>query len=198
MTDDELRAALAAADPAPRSVPPLSRELLERTMTSDLTTTLETPADTPARRRSRLPAAAAAAVVAAAAGAYALTGGGDEPTSELRLALPGGDGTSMMSCIPVEARFLADMPVALAGTVTEVGSDEVRLDVTRWYTGGDADAVVLTDLAPDMQALLGATEFRAGEDYLVSATADGTVNACGYTGPASADLQKVYDEAFPG
>lgn len=192
MTDDELRAALAAADPAPRSVPPLSRELLERTMT----TTLETPAETPARRRTWLPAAAAAAVVVAAAGAYALTSGGEQ--SELRLALPGGDGTSMMTCIPVEARFLADMPVALAGTVTDVSEQEVRLDVTRWYKGGDADAVVLTNLSADMQALLGATDFRTGQDYLVSATNDGTVNACGFTGPASADLQKVYDEAFGG
>ena len=192
MTDDELRAALAAADPAPRSVPPLSRELLERTMT----TTLETPAETPARRRTWLPAAAAAAVVVAAAGAYALTSGGEQ--SELRLALPGADGTSMMTCIPVEARFLADMPVALAGTVTDVSEQEVRLDVTRWYKGGDADAVVLTNLSADMQALLGATDFRTGQDYLVSATNDGTVNACGFTGPASADLQKVYDEAFGG
>ena len=189
MTDDELRAALAAADPAPRSVPPLSRELLERTMTS----TLDTPAETPVRRRTWLPAAAAAAVVVAAAGAYALTSGG-EPT-ELRLALPGGD-TTAASCIPVEARFLADMPVALAGTVTAVSDEEVRLDVTRWYAGGDADAVVLTNLSAEMQALLGATDFRTGEDYLVSATNDGTVNACGYTGPATADLQKVYDEAF--
>ena len=197
MTDDELRAALAATDPAPRSVPPLSRELLERTMTSDLTsdTTTDptTTHDTRARRRTWLPAAAAAAVVAAAAGAYALTSGGEQ--TELRLALPGGDGAPTMSCIPVEARFLADMPVALAGTVTEVSGDEVRLDVTRWYQGGDADAVVLTNLSQDMQALLGAPDFRTGQDYLVSAT-DGTVNACGYSGPASADLQKVYDEAF--
>ena len=198
MTDDELRAALAAADPAPRSVPPLSRELLERTMTSDLTSTLETPAETPARKRTWLPAAAAAVVVAAAAGAYALTAGGDEPASELRLALPGGDGAIIASCMPVEARFLADMPVALAGTVTAVSDEEVRLDVTRWYKGGDADTVVLTNLSPDMQALLGATDFRTGEDYLVSGTSDGAVNACGYTGPASADLQEVYDEAFPG
>jgi hypothetical protein len=188
VTDDELRAALAAADPAPRSVPPLSRELLERTMT----TTLETPADAPARRRRWMPAAAAAAVVAAAAGAYALAGGGEQPT-ETRLALPGGD--TLASCIPVEARFLADMPVALAGTVTEVSGQEVRLDVTRWYQGGDADAVVLTNLSPDAQALLGGTDFRTGESYLVSAT-DGTVNACGFSGPATAELQQVYDEAF--
>lgn len=187
MTDDELRAGLAATDPAPRSVPPLSRELLERTMTSTL--------ETPARRRTWLPAAAAAVVIAAAAGAYALTSGGEQ--SELRLALPGGDGTSMASCIAVEARFLADMPVALAGTVTAVDGDEVRLDVTRWYRGGDADTVVLTNLSPDMQALLGATDFRAGGDYLVAAF-DGTVNACGYSGPATADLQAVYDEAFGG
>lgn len=195
MTDDELRTALAKADPAPRSVRPLSRELLERTMTSDLMT--ETVPTASARRRSWLPAVAAAVVLAGAAGAYALTAGGDDPASELQLALPGGDGTSMMSCVPVQAEFLADMPVVLAGTVTGVIGDEVRLDVTRWYRGGDTDTVVLTNLSADMQALLGATDFRTGEDYLVSAT-DGTVNACGFTGPASAELQQVYDEAFPG
>ena len=194
MTDDELRTALAKADPAPRSVPPLSRELLERTMTSDLMS--ETVATAPARRRSWLPAAAAV-VLAGTAGAYALTAGGDDPASELQLALPGGDGTSMMSCVPVQADFLADMPVVVAGTVIGVTGGEVRLDVTRWYRGGDADTVVLTNPSADMQVLLGATDFRTGEDYLVSAT-DGTVNACGFTGPASAELQQVYDEAFPG
>jgi len=51
MTDDELRTALAKADPAPRSVPPLSRELLERTMTSDLM--IETAPAAPARRHRR-------------------------------------------------------------------------------------------------------------------------------------------------
>jgi len=56
---------------------------------------------------------------------------------------------------------------------------------------------VLTTLSADMQALLGASDFGTGQDYLVSAT-DGTVNACGLTGPASPELQQVYDEAFPG
>lgn len=195
MTDDELRTVLAKADPAPRSVPPLSRELLERTMISDPMP--EAVPTAPARSRSWLPAAAAAVVLAGAAGAYALTAGSDDPASELQLALPGDDGTSMMSCVPVQAQFLADMPVVLAGTVTAVTGDEVRLDVTRWYRGGDTDTVVLTNPSADMQALLGATDFRTGEDYLVSAT-DGTVNACGFTGPASAELQQVYDEAFPG
>lgn len=189
MTDDELRAALAAADPAPPSVPPLSRELLERTMTLPATS----PAVDLVRKRMWLPAAAA--IVAAAAGAYALTSGGEQ--TELQLALPGGDGAMMASCVPVEAQFLADMPVALAGTVTDVSGNEVRLEVTRWYRGGDAGTVVLTNLSPDMQALLGATDFRAGQDYLVSAS-DGTVNACGFSGPASAELQSVYDKAFPG
>jgi len=194
MTDDELRTALGKADPAPHSAPPLSRRLLERTMTSDLSP--ETVSTVPARR-SWLAAAAAAVVLAGAAGGYALTAGGGDPASGLQLALPGGDGTSMMRCVPVQAEFLADMPVVLAGTVTAVTGDEVRLDVTRWYRGGDADTVVLTNLSADMQALLGATDFRTGEDYLVSAT-NGTVNACGFTGPASAELQQVYDEAFPG
>ncbi len=195
MNDDELRTLLATADPGPRSMPALSHQLLERIMTSDPMT--ENVHTAPARGRSWLPAAAAAVLLAGAAGTYALTVGGDDPASVLQLALPGDDGTSMMSCIPVQAQFLADMPVALAGTVTAVTGDEVRLEVTRWYRGGDSDTVVLTNPSADLQALIGAIDFRIGEDYLVSATG-GAVNACGFTGPASAELQQVYDEAFPG
>ena len=102
----------------------------------------------------------------------------------------------MASCLPVEAQFLDDMPMAFAATVASVEGEIVTLDVTRWYVGGDADQVVLR--APDgMQALIGGITFEAGQDYLVSAT-DGVVNYCGYSGLATPELQAIFDAAFPG
>lgn len=198
MTDDELRAALSRIDPAPRSLPPLSRELLERTMTTD-----PTAAPTQTARRVPWPAAAAAAVVlAGAGGAYLLTSGSEpEPTgTALELALPGGDPT-MMSCLPVTEGVpaLRSMTLAFAGTATAVSDTEVELSVERWYRGGDdVGTVVLRNQPQVQQALLGATQFEVGQDYLVSAGEDRTVSVCGLTGPAEPTLQGVYDEAYGG
>jgi hypothetical protein len=208
---DDLRAALAAADPVRSadldpSTSPRARELLERTMatpTTDLRTDLRT--DLPGHRRttpSRRPwlAAAAAAVVLAGGGAAYLstTGEQDAPAGggQLALDLPAGDPATQ-SCLPVSADAVAALPVAFAGTATAVGEGEVRLEVDRWYRGGDAATVVLTAPGGDAPALVGATDFQQGEQYLVSAD-QGTVSVCGLTGPASPELQAVYDEAFPG
>lgn len=199
MTDDDLRAALSRLDPAPRSVPPLSPELLERTMTTTVEPAVEpTP---PAGRSPRLLAAAAAVLLAVAGGAYLLTSGSDtEPDAEpVELALPGAD-TTMMSCLPISegVSALQAMQVAFAGTATAVSEEQVELEVDRWYRGGEAGTVVLRN-APEMQqALVGATRFEVGEDYLVSAGEDRTVSVCGLSGPATPELQAVYDEAYGG
>ncbi len=37
--------------------------------------------------------------------------------------------------------------------------------------------------------------FRVGERYLVTAT-DGTVNGCGFSGPATPELERAFEEAF--
>lgn len=204
MTDDDLRAALAAVDPARSAdldplTSPRARELLERVMTSDLIT--PTPAASPDAAPSRRPwlAAAAAAVLVVGAGATYLATTGDDPAGgEVVLALPGGDPT-IMSCLPVnEGRAaLEQMTVALAGTATAVSESEVRLEVSRWYRGGDAGTVVLRNAPEQQQALVGATDFLVGEDYLVSAS-DGSVSVCGLTGPVSPELQSAYDEAYGG
>jgi hypothetical protein len=39
--------------------------------------------------------------------------------------------------------------------------------------------------------------FVAGQRYLVTATNE-TVNGCGFSGPATAELDAAYSEAFPG
>lgn len=204
MTDDDLRDRLARLDPARR--PPLAEAIASRTTAQEIRErvmqTIDTaePTTTPsaARPRRRLWAVAGAAAAAAVVAAVALTTGGDAarppaPTT-LTLKAPGGDGTVMGSCVPVEAQYLRDMPMAFGGTVTAVTDGTVTIDVDRWYKGGDADVVTLTnDTAANVS--IDGVEFTPGQRYLVSAT-DGTVNACGFSGPATPELQRVFDEAF--
>ena len=138
-------------------------------------------------------------VLAGGGAAYlSTTGSPDAPAGggQLALALPAGDPLSQ-SCLAVSPDAVTALPVAFAGTATAVTDGEVRLEVDRWYRGGDAATVVLTAPAGDAPALIGATDFQQGEQYLVSAD-QGTVSVCGLTGPASPELQAVYDQAFPG
>lgn len=150
------------------------------------------------RARWLLGVAAALLVVAGVAAAVVAGDGGsdsDDVASGPALELSLGAGDAMASCLAPEAAFLAEMPVAFAGTATEVGEDSVTLEVEEWYTDGDAELVELQAMGGQV-ALTAGFEFAAGERYLVSAT-DGTVNFCGFSGPAEPELQALYDEAFP-
>jgi hypothetical protein len=210
MTDDDrLRQRLAATDPVRRGgvdtplTEPSITEIRERIMsTLEQPTSAEPSADTPHTRstKSLLVAAAAAVVLAAAgvAGAISLTGDGTSDKagpSALTLQVPSSGVAG--SCIQFDVAFLRDMPVAFAGTVTAVTDSAVSLDVDRWYKGGTADTVSVE--VPDGQssAALDGVDFVDGEQYLVTAT-DGTVNGCGFSGPATPELKKAYAEAFGG
>ncbi|MGK2928986.1 MAG: hypothetical protein ACSLFO_05350 [Acidimicrobiales bacterium] len=172
-------------------------------------TTDTTPTDRPAdpadpdgphatRRTVWLAAAAAVVVATIGVGVAFSSGDGDAPVDSagppLELSLGAGD--AMASCLPVEAEFLADMPMAFAGTVTAVEGDLVTLEVDRWYTGGDADVVELRAQG-GQAALIAGFEFETGERYLVSAF-DASVNFCGFSGPATPELTAIFDEAFAG
>ena len=75
-----------------------------------------------------------------------------------------------------------------------IDGDVVTLTVDEWYQGGDADVVTIT--APlGMEALIGGIAFEPGQPYLVSAY-DGVVSYCGMSGPATPELQQMYDDAF--
>lgn len=197
---DELRDRLRRADPAPAVADPdpgpRLADLLERTMLTSPAPAHETPAG-PGRSRPALAAAAAAAVLTAGAGGALLlrdTGSGSgSGGSELRLALPGGLTTS--SCLPFDAAFLRDMSPAFAGTVVSTGGDGVVLDVDRWYAGGTAERVVLETPDPTTSAALDGVVFEPGQRYLVTA-AGGTVNGCGYSGPATPELEAAFESAY--
>jgi hypothetical protein len=197
---DDLRQRIGRLDPAGHAVPvrshddPASRQQLEQIMST-------TPTDIPRRTNGRRPyllAAAAAVVVVAAAGTFAALATGDDgggsDVAAVQLSTPPSD--ALASCLALDPAFLADMPVAFRGTVSGIEGETVTLTVDRWYKGGDGEAVQIT--APDMSnTSIDGLEFVAGETYLVSAT-DGVVNYCGFSGPATAELQAVYDAAFPG
>jgi hypothetical protein len=205
MSDDELRTRLSRIDPAPAGDPvdpgtgPQARELMERAMSTPAQTPDSTFAPHSRRRGPWLLAAAGAAAAAVVAGFLVLGGdddrvGGNEAPATLALSLPPADVAA--SCVQFDVQFLAEMPVALAGTVTGIGADEVTLDVDRWYRGGAADVVTIA-VPVDSSAALDGVDFRIGERYLVTATG-GTVNGCGFSGPADADLERAFEQAFAG
>jgi hypothetical protein len=132
--------------------------------------------------------------VAGAAIGGVFDSGGGEPTV---LALSTGDvDPTMMSCLAPDPSIVAQSPVAFRAVVDTVDGEQVTMTVDAWYAGGDADVVELTAPA-GMEALIGGLDFVPGASYLVSAS-DGVVSYCGLTGPATPELQAMYDAAFPG
>jgi hypothetical protein len=203
-TDDELRARLRASDPMPDSVPtePASgraaRELMEQTMQTDVSPRISGAgtADTPSSPwwRRPLPAVAAVAVFAVlGVGAVAvLTGNDSEPTI---MALDGPGATDPMAmCLPVTAEFMADFPVAFAGTATSIDNGVATLEVTKWYRGGDADVVTIS-APPAQPALIGGVDIEVGGEYLITAD-NNTVSSCYFSDVATPELEAIYDEAF--
>jgi hypothetical protein len=206
MTED-LRARLARIDPARRldaaglAESPTAHEIRERVMQT-IEDTATTPVAAPRWRRVGLVAGAAASVAAIAVVAAVATGGDSapkpapKPRTTLALNAPGG-GPTMTSCIRFSVDILRDMPVAFAGTVTAVTPQSVTLDVDRWYKGGSADQVTVATPDATTSVALDGIELTQGGRYLIAAT-DGTINTCGYSGAASAELESAFGEAFPG
>jgi len=220
MTDDPFRERIARADPAAaHATDPITsrsaRALLEEIMNTPLIDS--EPVERPAPPHKRKPWAwptliAAAAVIALGLGAIAVSGGfgnsnDDEvasapPTTEsappgklkvLELNTGSEDVTAM--CMQISPGLIADTQVAFKGTVQTSEGGIVTLTIDQAYKGTDAQMATL--VAPDgTQALIGGVTFEPGRQYLVTAT-DGTVNYCGLSGPATPELQALFDEAFP-
>lgn len=192
MDDRELRKKIQALDPFFKDVDvrsvddPSSQQMLEGIMEQS---------NEPRRRSPIGYLAGVAAIAALVLGGVALFNGTNEPEGP-PLALSLGESDSLSSCIQLTPDILADVPLAFAGTVTSVEGETVTLSVDEWFVGGDAASVELS--APSgLGALIGSIEFTEGSQYLISAF-DGVVNYCGFSGPATPELQAIYDEAFPG
>lgn len=199
MNDEELRSQLRRLDPMHPGVPtePVTSESSRRRLEHIMSTpTIETREEKPRSSRIVWFAAAAAVLVAAVAiGGIALN---DDPevVAGPPLELTAGPHDALASCLQFDVSTLAMMPVAFEGTVVAVEGEAVTLDVDTWFTGGDAEQVRITAPA-GLEALIGGISFEQGGTYLITAT-DGTVNYCGYSGPATPEFRQAFDEAFPG
>jgi hypothetical protein len=140
---------------------------------------------TPTRPGRLLASALAVGVVCTAAA-------GCSTAETMDLSATGGD--TMASCMMFDVATLAEMSPAFAGTVVELEDSVATLEVDRWYAGGDAERVAIS-YTPGMDALIGTPDFQVDGRYLITA-ADGTVNGCGYSGPATPDLEAAFAEAF--
>jgi hypothetical protein len=204
---DELEARLRRADPARAGAPvrpadAVEAEVLRRTiMTNDdeiVTATGAGAARPPWRRQpvvlGAVGAAAAAAIVITV---VATTADEDDPPSAgeepaLTFELAPVDQLSQ-SCVPVADIEPVAGADAFAGTVVALEGRFVVLDATRWYTDGTAERVRLR--GADQSVALDGVDFVVGEDYLVTA-ADDVVQVCGVSGPASPELEALYDEWY--
>lgn len=193
MDDRELRNRIQRSDPAGSGVE--TRSVSDESVRRMLENIVEQPVSNPTsgNRGARF-VVAVAAVAALAFGAFAVFGNTSPAGPPLALSL--GETNSISSCIQISADIMRDMPLAFAGTVTAVDGDKVTIDVDEWFKGGDA-AVVELSAPQGMQALIDGIDFEVGGEYLITAS-EGTVNYCGFSGPATPELRAVFDEAFPG
>lgn len=213
MNDDQLRDRLAALLPD-RDVPtdPIhsdrARTLLEAVMSTPLDThdTHATPersapatvaSPRPSTRRRWFGLGAIATAAAAAIAVVALQSGGGGTVTATELSLTPADPLTQM-CMAFDPASLAAVPVAFGGTVTSITATDtgstVRIEVDRWYRGGDSDVVDLA-VPSGFTAALDGIDFVEGQRYLVSAV-DGVVTSCGLSGAATPEYEQIWNDVF--
>ena len=182
MTDDnDLKALMRRADPT-AAHPPLDDARIRRVVAA-----AERDGASPARRkRPRLIVAGASLGAAAtAAGALLIAGLVSTPVAQA----PGPTGGATTCTAPTESALRAN-DTAYEATATTVDDGVVTLAVTTVFAGDPGRTVEL----PQMEAPTGGDLFTVGQVYLV-ASAGGFATDC-VTGPATADLRAMYEEAF--
>ena len=198
--DPELRQRLLAADPAsslPAAGPDRVGQLLEDLM-SDTDTRTRESRETGTRDRSPLTwlVAAASVVLIAAAGAVGLAqrDNGSAPAARPSLTELRDSAVSGL-CILPNARVLRVQSVAFRGTLVSLTDTAATFHADHWYAGGPTDSVKVAPSPDRIPEMMRASDLTVGDDYLVAATG-GMVTGCGFTGPVSPRLQKLYDAAF--
>jgi hypothetical protein len=104
-------------------------------------------------------------------------------------------GDTAAKCMPPDPEVLARVSLSFAGTVERIAGGTAVLRVTHLYAGPPTEVVEVAQSDGNSEALIGATVFEPGRQYLVAAT-DGQALVCGYSGLATPELQALYDAAF--
>ncbi|MGC4110608.1 MAG: hypothetical protein QM747_09335 [Nocardioides sp.] len=202
--DPELLTRLHAADPAsslPGADPRHVSDLLEATTSSTAGDPLARPTESRedgTHDRSPLTwlVAAASVLLIAGAGVMGLAQRGtDSGPAAAKTVTRLGYVPREGRCVPPQTGVLREQDVAFRGRLVTLVGGSATFDVTRWYAGGPSDLAKVTAPAPRLSELMQAARMRPGGDYLVSASG-GVVTACGFSGPATARLQRLYEQAF--
>lgn len=209
--DDDLRDALARLDPA-AALPPADPARTARQLEDVMTT----PETRPVRsRRLRVLSAVAAAVVVLTASGIALTRGGDDdsvpsadgsPTpaaSEVpgaSVTLTAGGGAGIARCGVPRPALLGQAAVAVDGTVTAIEDGVASVAVAKVYAGDpDLSTVKVQVPSARLAELLSVTDLAVGQRYLLAGQGPTLgLMVCGYSGPRTAALSDLYDQAFGG
>ena len=120
------------------------------------------------------------------------TAAGGSLTTELSMP-PSGSGR----CMVPTPELLGAKELAFEGSVASVDGRHAVLEPTEVYAGDPAERVTVTSLAVDPKLIEGTFTFETGRTYLVSAEG-GLVSVCGFSGPETPQLQRLYEEAFQG
>jgi len=101
-------------------------------------------------------------------------------------------------CLMPTAEQLGKAQIAFAGRVAEVDSTSglVLINVKRWFRAegfGGTDTIMVKAPANTPESSL---QLTAGRAYLISAGPDATVSLCGFSGPRTPELRKLYESAF--
>jgi len=192
MTDDDLRDRLRRADPAASLAPlPPGRvsQLLEESMSA-----------APARRRLMPLLAAAALLLVVGAGWLIFRPQPAGPAVSSAVAVQAhltGADDSRVKCVEPTASYLAaNADFAVAGTVTAIDADGVKLQVSKVYKGSAATEVLVGPEPGHSETLLGSGRFELGKNYLLASN-DGAIMICGYSGEADVPgLLEMFEEAF--
>lgn len=155
--------------------------------------------DAPWRPAWAIAATSAFAIAGTLVVAIMVGGGADDsantPTPE-PLQLSAGESNALASCLPFEVSTLSGMSPAFAATVTANEDETVTLSVDKWYAGDPGTDVVELSAPAGMEALIGGFDLTVGDQYLLTST-NGTVNYCGYSGPATTEMTNAFEQAFP-
>ena len=198
--DTELLSRLHAADPA-SSLPPADPErvaqLLEEAM-ADTATRPRESRENGTHGRSRLTWLVAAAAIALIGGAVGvgLTQRDRDSSPSARASVTQLQAARVSGlCVLPSSRVLRLQSVAFRGTVVSVSDRAATFRAAHWYAGGPTDLVTVRLVPGHIPETLQASELAVGQVYLVAA-GDGFVRGCGLTGPATPQLQRLYDDAF--
>lgn len=116
-----------------------------------------------------------------------------QPGSVTRLSVPVPEG---QRCAPTTSDFLeGQADVAVDATVEEVAGGEVVLVPSYWYRGDPSEILTLTGPSAALAGLVPGVDFAVGERYLVAGSG-GTTMVCGFSGPWSSALERLYGETF--